>query len=280
MIVVASILNWNNFTKTIKCLESLLKMDTPDLVICVTDNHSRFFDTSVLLKIHPKLEIFENRSNDGYAAGHLKALQFSKKINADFFWILNNDLTVKSDSLQALISAHRELGTGIFSSASINAQGDFSELDMWQIEDKSRHRTNFRSVPKEKFELNKTICVANVFGYSMLIPLEVIKRYRFMDTNYFLYYEEPDYCLRLLNKGVPSYWVGSRKVNHEKQGSLKGNVLLKEIIEYYLYINLFILVIRHGKLVHITLFIHRFFMSFLSDNVARKTKVPRFNKNI
>jgi len=281
MIVVASILNWNNFSKTMKCLESLLTMDAPCLVICVTDNHSNDFDTSLLLKIHPKVEIFENKNNDGYAAGHLKALQFSKKIKADFFWILNNDLTVEQDSLKALIHAHKELGTGIFSSASINAQGDLSELDMWQIDEKSHKKTNFRNVPKEKFELNKTnktVCAANVFGFSMLIPMEVISLHGFMDKNYFLYYEETDYCLRLLNEGIPSYWVGSSKVNHEKQGSIKRNTLLKETIEYYLYRNLFILLRKHGKRIHIIHFIHRFFMRFLSANVARKNRVPRLTK--
>ena len=166
------------------------------------------------------------------------------------------------------------MGAGVFGSAAFNTQGYLSELEMWQLDSENHTRTNFRVVPKAEFKINQTVNVANVFGYSMLIPMEIIWLHGFMDTSYFLYYEETDYCLKLLKKRIPSYWVGSSKVNHEKQGSLKNNLLLKEIIEYYLYRNLFSILFRHGKLAHIYHFVLRFFMRFLSANVLGKTKVP------
>ena len=95
-----------------------------------------------------------------------------------------------------------------------------------------------------------------------------------MDTSYFLYYEETDYCLRLLGESIPSYWVGSSKVYHEKEGSTNDKSGLKEIMEYYLYRNLFIFLKRHGSVRMIFHYLGRFGMRFLSANIARRQKVP------
>ncbi len=277
MIVVVSILNWNSITKTIACLESLQKLNYPNLTVCVTDNGSLNFNDKELRGVYNDLIIFKNDENLGFAAGQLQALGYAKNIGATLFWMLNNDTEVFPDTLIHLLDAYQTNGNGVYGSASVSTDLNLTTELIWQL-DENTFNTRFEAVSKERLSQNHTLRVANVVGYSLIIPISLIEKHGFMDTSYFLYYEETDYCLRLLKKRVPSYWVGSSRVYHEKEGSTSGNPLLKEVMEYYLYRNLFILLKRHGAFRMVLYYLRRFSMRFLSANVARKRKVPALTK--
>jgi len=281
MNVVLSLLNWNSLVDTLSCLESIHLLADASLSICVTDNHSNTFDEKKIKEKMPSTVIFRNDDNLGFAAGHLQALNYAKNIKADLFWMLNNDLTVEKDSLYHLIEAYKKNGLGIYGSASLNKEGDLTQLDFWSIHPKKQTKSNFKLIDPKDLVVRPTVKVANVMGYSFLIPLEVIRRYGFMDTSFFLYYEETDYCLRMLEQTIPSYWVGKSVVYHKKEGAVKQYPELKETIEYYLYRNLFIFLKRHAPISLILHFLYRFMMRFLSANVASKTKVQRLtNKHL
>ncbi len=273
MTIVISILNWNSADRTVACLQSLLAIKTPGLLVCVTDNHSLNFDRQAFEDIHPGLVVFENTENLGFAGGQYQALSYAKEIGANAFWMLNNDTRVFPDTLEHLLNAYHTHGDGVYGSAAVNQAGTLNYQLIWELEEKS-FKTQFTPLSQEKLDQEKTLQVANVVGYSFMIPMTVIEQHGFMDSSYFLYYEETDYCFRLLGENIPSYWVGSSKVYHEKEGSTNGRPRLKEIMEYYLYRNLFFFLKRHGSTQIIFHYLGRFGMRFLSANIARKQKVP------
>ncbi len=281
MKVVVSILNWNGFASTLRCLESLSHVQHDQLLICVTDNDSCKFDVDTIKEHYQHVRVFRNTENLGYAGGHLKALEYAQTENAELFWILNNDTLVQRDTLEKLIVEYQDNGIGVYGSASKNVNGEsLSEL-IWDIDQSNPTKCSFNPIPQTQLGDGKTYKVSNVVGYSLLIPIQAIVECGFMDHSYFLYYEETDYCLRLLGQGIPSYWVGSSQVFHEEKGSSKGNAELQEVIEYYLYRNLFLFLRRWGSARLIGHFSQRFIMRFLSANVLRKNKVPRLrNKHL
>lgn len=274
MKVVVSILNWNSTERTIACLKSLENLNYfEELVVCVTDNNSCCFDSRQLKQVYEGLVIFENEENLGFACGQMQALEYAKMSNAVVFWMLNCDTRVFPNTLEHLLEAYNENGDGVYGSTALNQEGDVSKELIWEVEENS-FKTDFKAIDQECLESGKTFRVANVVGYSLMVPITLIEQYGFMDDSFFLYYEETDYCLQLLKKGVPSYWVGSSKVYHEKEGSTNDQPQLKEIMEYYLYRNLFIFLRRHGSLKMIFHYLGRFGMRFLSANVARRKRVP------
>ncbi|MCE7993717.1 MAG: glycosyltransferase family 2 protein [Roseivirga sp.] len=274
MTVVISILNWNSMSRTRACLESLKVLkEYPDLVVCVTDNNSLRFDSQVLESEYPDLVIFKNPENLGFAGGQAKALEYAKSIGTALFWMLNNDTRVFPNTLTHLLKAYQTHGNGVYGSAALDKEGAMSTELIWELAE-NNFKTKFIPLSQEQLSQGKTFRVANVVGYSLLLPVTVIEEHGFMDPSYFLYYEETDYCLRLLNHGVPSYWVGSSKVYHEKEGSSQGKSGLKEIMEYYLYRNLFIFLRRYGSVRMNFHYLGRFGMRFISANVARRQKVP------
>jgi len=279
MKVIASILNWNNQIKTTKCLQSVLAMEILPTAICITDNDSVSFDEKKLLDIYPTLQIFRNDSNVGYAAGHLQALDYAREQKADLFLMLNNDVKVERATLGKLVEAFDKNGKGIYGSASIDKDGMLSELGMWNLNhDGDRFYCDFKEIEILEKDRFSTLRVANVFGHCLLIPMEIIDQRGFMDTSFFLYYEETDYCLGLLKFGIPSYWVGASQVFHEKEGSTNDHSRLKEIIEYYLYRNLFLFLRRHASIRLSFDYVIRFGMRFLSANFAKRKKVRPLTK--
>lgn len=273
MTVVVSILNWNSQDRTIACLESLKSLDSSGLMVCVTDNDSVDFDRRALEAIYEGVVIFRNNENLGFAAGHLRALEHAREVEATLFWMLNNDCLVFPETLAHLLHAHGSHGAGVYGCVSVDNKGNVNSELIWALE-KGKTSTRFDVVSQNELSKGQTLRVANVVGYSLMIPMEVIAAYGFMDSSYFLYYEETDYCLQLLHKGVPSYWVGKSKVLHEEKGSSKGHPELVEVMEYYLYRNLFLFLKKHGSVRMIFHYLGRFGMRFLSANIARKQKVP------
>lgn len=274
MKVVISILNWNSIQETEACVESLSKILLNDCIICVTDNASKYFSKKNLKAIWPDIVIFNNSVNLGFAAGHSKALAYAKDLKADTFWILNNDTTVKSDTLEELINAYKSHGDGVFGSSSLDHKGRVKQEVVWKLKPGCNDQCSFIPFTIDELQNRDVLRVANIVGYSMFIPLKVIQKHGFMDTSFFLYYEETDYCLRLMKKGIPSFWVSSSKIYHSGKGSSSKHSALKPIMEYYLYRNFFRLLKTHAAK-HILLHYSKcFLMRFLSANIFRKKSTP------
>lgn len=276
--VVVSILNWHSFSQTIACLDSLMDLSYPEWTICITDNHSPDFDEEYLRERYSSIQVFRNSENLGFAKGHAKALSYAQNQSAELLWLLNCDVRVFEDTLSELLDAYHKHGIGLYGSLALDETGKPQPDAIYRVNTAGKWPTDFLEIPLEALSSGQTLSVANVIGYSMLIPLTVIDRYGFLNDKYFLYYEETDYCLSLLKNGIPSIWVGSSRVFHEKQGSTKGSLSRLEVMDYYLYRNLFLFLKQHAPVKRTLHFLLRFTMRFLSANVLKKKKVPELTQ--
>ena len=263
MRIVVSILNWNQFEKTIRCIKSLLENYDIPLIICITDNGSHSFDSEAIKELSQGLKVFRNTENLGYAGGHIKAYQFAKQQKADLFWILNNDVIVQKNTLGHLLKAYLENGEALYGSIGTDTEGTVLTEEVWHLDHDNPQQSNFKKLKQNELESTATLSVSNLLGYSLVIPLSVANVHGFMKTDFFLYFEETDYCLSLLKKGVPSYLVGSSRVTHEGKGSSLSHGTLSMMLEYYLYRNLYRVLIQHASL----RFIFHYLRDFLSGTL-------------
>lgn len=129
------ILNYNNFTETIKCLESLFKLSYSNKSIIVCDNGStdgsftklvnwvtnkirtnkrvQFISLNIeqienhiqfIPRTTQNIILIDNQSNLGYSAGNNIGLRVGLGIgDFEFGWILNNDTIVREDALDQLV---------------------------------------------------------------------------------------------------------------------------------------------------------------------------------
>lgn len=99
-------LNYNQNNYTIKCVKSILKSKSIELKITLIDNGSTDENYENLLKRLPKdsrLKLYRLINNRGYVGGINFGLNESKKINASYVLILNNDTLLDKNAIDSLI---------------------------------------------------------------------------------------------------------------------------------------------------------------------------------
>ncbi len=236
--ILVSILNWNNAPDTIACINSLREVsDTSFFDICIVDNAS-IDDSFNLIKEKTNERFYiQSKQNNGYAAGHSLSLEIALKEKYQYFWILNNDLVVKKDTLINLLKEVEKFPNSIFGSVTLKSEnpdiigfgGGLSD----EISKPLDYNAFENTLLLEYQNKYSTHSVQSLEGSSLLIPLAVINKYGFMSLDFFMYGEETDYCYRLAKVGVKSLIVPTSVVLHKNEGSTNQYPNLKYIIAYY-----------------------------------------------
>lgn len=254
--VLLSIINWNQYEYTIRCIQSLKQLDYDNFEIVVVDNCSKNDSVAQIKKAIPKMKLIALKTNLGFAYGHSKAVDYAKENAFDLIWILNPDLIVHPKSLEALVQAYKVTPNGVFGSVSVDdfesrlidfggghEMKDGKEVTSYNFYEKK----HWRELPKQNREVS---CVE---GSSILIPLAVIDRCGFMDNQFFMYGEETDYCYGLRKKGVKSYMANDSIVVHYGATTFLINEELDYIRRYYRMRNYLVFSKRHKNMKNIDL---------------------------
>lgn len=235
--VFISLLNWNSWQDCVNCVNSLEKLNTTGIqvTIRIIDNASPNSSFEELKTNLPSYNIIRLESNDGYAAGHFENLKYAQSIGIDFFWILNSDIDLTPEALQAFIFAQEKYGDHIYGSVTLNVDDtiDFAGSSEYNENELNYNEWRGRSYRELLAKYPDVQEVQSVEGSSTFIPLSVIEKYGFMKTDFFMYGEETDFCLRLNKLGVRSYVVSQSVVYHKNAGSMKGCEALEAIPAYY-----------------------------------------------
>jgi GT2 family glycosyltransferase len=235
--VLISVLNWQDYESTSNCVHSVLNSSYKNFEIVIIDNNSPNESFFKLKAAFPELKIIKSFENNGYAAGHSLAVEIAIHNNADLLWILNNDLLVEENALSVLVDGYCESPIGIFGSVTLKSKNpdvvDFaggesskSNLDIFSYN--IYHGYKWEDLPEVPVRE-----VQSVEGSSMLIPMDIIKKYGFIKTDFFMYGEETDYCLFLRKKGIQSFVVRNSRVLHKGAGSFSHFNSLAVIPAYY-----------------------------------------------
>ena len=173
-----------------KCINSLPKFSR----IIVIENS---FDNELKKELESKydnIEVVLSENNGMGASNNIGII----KANTNFVFILNPDVTFKSDTFPNLIE-------------SVKYIDDFSILS--PIND-DKNYPNYEI--KKKYEnINDEILeVDNVDGFSMLINKSKFINNNYFDENFFLYLENTDLCLRQKNNSEKIFIIKKSEINH------------------------------------------------------------------
>lgn len=237
--VLVSILNWRSAEDTVRCVNAVKKIiDQADHIV-VVDNASGDNSETYIKANHPDIHLIITPKNLGYAAGHHFAVNYALAHDYDAIWILNPDLELHPNSLKGLVKAWQEKGLGIYGSVSLQSLEDDTIVFAGAHElDGNKELTDYNPWKRRSFqetpEAQQVRKVSAIEGFSMLIPLEIIRQHGFMDHRYFMYGEETIWCYDLRKKGVPVYIVPDSIVYHTGYGSLGGaNASSNPVVVYY-----------------------------------------------
>lgn len=229
------VLNYKTWRETIACLESIgkLRRDRYFVVvaeICDLENSRKNLGTWLEKHPHFPVKLMELDHNPGFAgANNIIISRCIEERKPDFFWLLNNDTVVDPNALGAMMNAWQQLNDdgnnpGFLGSIVMRFdQPDMVEHAGDRLTPKSELRKLFtfgkKLIPSPEESLYK---VDYVIGASMFFHRELINCIGLMNEDYFLYYEDIDWCYTALQNDFTNYTCTQSVVYH-KQGSTTGN---------------------------------------------------------
>lgn len=236
--ILISVLNWKNYSDTIQCLKQLFDLGFSSNEMVVVDNASPNDAVIEIKRAFPEIVILQSNKNAGFAAGHKIAADYAIENKYELLWILNPDVILKESTLKALVQAYRRKGPGIYGSVSVSEHnpdsvefgGAYGIIDGRRSDRYDFHKGENVSTLQQNYT---EIQVGAVEGFSMLIPIEVIRNHGFMDTRFFLYGEETEYCMRLMEEGITTYIVTGSVVVHKGEGSFGTSKKNNPVVAYY-----------------------------------------------
>jgi GT2 family glycosyltransferase len=216
------VLNWNGGEDTIECLNALQESTYPGLTVIVVDNGSTDDSVTRIGSSHPDLLLLKSGKNLGFAGGNNIGIRYALAHGADFIWLLNNDTKPAPGALTALVAKaltdHR-----IGAVASICYYADEpSRVQAWAG---SRVNLNIGYVHLST-EPHEDDWFHSLNGTSMLVSRNALEAVGLLDEDFFLYWEDTEFSLRLRKKGWRIAAAPDSMVLHKVNASTGGNGIL------------------------------------------------------
>lgn len=195
-LVCVIILNWNGWADTVECVRSIAALTYPSVEAFVVDNGSTDESIARIRNEFPAVKILENGVNLGFAGGNNRGIEHAIERGACYVWLLNNDTTVDPGALTALVDTARGTGASIVGSV-LHHFNDQDRIQTW-----GGGTVNRLVATTAQFESRTTRRLHYLSGTSMLLDRSVVESVGLLDTSFFFYLEDADYCLRASAAGL------------------------------------------------------------------------------
>lgn len=255
--VVIVIVNYNGFTDTLKCVETLLQSTYKEFYILVIDNNSTdgsinkmqngleslkvdfdVTDNVFMGQMCHKVVIIKSLFNGGFAYANNIGIKYTQN-NIDsykYIWFLNNDTLVQDNTLQALVEYMKcaEGHIGLLGAKLMFMDNPQIIQGIGGKYNKFWARcSHIGAYEEDRGQYNNcTILMDYIIGASMFVRKEFVDSVGLMCEDYFLYFEELDW----INRGKCGEWkfafCHDAIVLHKEGGSTKvNNNMISEIAD-------------------------------------------------
>lgn len=222
-----AIVNWNTRDLLDRCLASLLAAiaETPFAAqILVADNASSDGSVAMIRNKYAQVELVETGANVGFAAGHAPLFQRSR---GRLHVLVNSDVELLPGCLQAVHSRmQQDPAIGILGPRVLYPDGRvqpscrrFPSLLQQTIDASGLNRLMPRhpfwnGYKMGDFQHDQPRDVDQVMGSLFVIRRQLIQAIGGLDTDFFMYYEEVDYCYRAKHAGWRVFFEPAAQVIH------------------------------------------------------------------
>ncbi|WBO86677.1 glycosyltransferase family 2 protein [Hymenobacter yonginensis] len=226
-------ISYNNARVTCEMLASLRRLTYPRVEVIVVDNASPTEDPAPIAEQYPEVRLLRSAQNLGFAGGNNLGLRAAR---GAYVLFLNNDTEVEPGLLEPLLAAFRaHPRAGIVSPKIVfhHSPGRLIQyagcagISPWT----GRGRTIGSQEP-DRGQHNGSYRTGLAHGACMLLPMAVIRQVGLMPEQYFLYYEEHDWCQMVQRAGYECHYVGSTTVYHKESVSVGRASALKTHYQY------------------------------------------------
>ena len=249
--------------KSKKRVISLINEISHDFKIIIIENSLDKSIESELPKQSKNIQIIFSENN-----GYGSAINLARKhIVTKYFFVLNPDILKVNDQL-----------INTFCDAAKELKDNFGALGprFEKVSEKSHKQSNIN----EKYGQ-----IESISGSAMFFCSEIFDRNRGFDENFFLYFEETDYCFRSNKNDYKIYQINSQRVYHdigtsvETESENEANELKNLYIWHFIWSKFYYCKKRYSFPIALIIFIpiilrilFRITLASISNNINKKEK--------
>lgn len=227
------IVNYNTKNLLKKCIESLYKQTYPNFEIVFFDNGSTDNSVEFVRKNFPKTKVIRSEINLGLSEGRNQAIAKSK---GEYVLLIDTDTILGHDLIAKLIEGiEKEKKLAVAQPKVL-----FPQTRIIQQAGAFITPTGFLYYPgygkdEKDNRYNKEMEIFSSVGCCMLVKKEVFKKAGNFDKDLFAYFEETDFCWRVLLSGFKIKYFPSAEVFH--LGSRTSNLLGSNFVIFHSFKN-------------------------------------------
>lgn len=212
-------------------IDSLKGLSYPNWECIVVNNHEPEPRLSEAFEGEERVTVISTHQNLGFAGGNNAGLPYCK---GEFIYFINNDTEVISDLLEPIIDLFtRNPQIGMISSKIIYHfdKKTIQYAGATELNKITTRNSGIGHGEVDKGQYDEARKTAFIHGASMVVPKKLIDKVGPMYDDYFLYYEEYDWCERFKKGGYEIWYSGLSHIYHKESVSTGVNSPLKV---YYL----------------------------------------------
>lgn len=264
--VFGIVLNWNSYENSATCIESLLNLKYQPFHILVIDNNSSDNSGKQLDKEFDSVDVIYNDQNLGFGGGINVGIKYALSQDADYIWVLNNDIICEDDILEELITKmESNMNIGVIT-PEVRKYPNTDEV--WFEQGSINYRTGSISHTNYKGNTNqKSLLLENDYVpfCSALVRCEVFSKIGLYPEDYFLLYGDGDYCHEIRHNGYQIITDTSVHIYHKANQSIGSH--LSPSHTYYGTRNRLLFSRKHSSTNSVYLYYIWWFMKVIVDRI-------------
>ncbi len=201
--------NWKQYELTKLCILSLLKSEFENFKIILIDNESNPKELKALKKQFKEIITFSNQHNLGFCRANNQAIKYAINNNFELVMLLNNDTEVDKNFIDPLIDKiKKDNSVGAVQPLIMN----YNKRDsVWSA---GGYINKFLGYTYTNKSLNNNLKLDWITGCCILFKADLIKKVGLIDENFFAYYEDVDWSIRIKDLGYSLELANSSLVYH------------------------------------------------------------------
>jgi GT2 family glycosyltransferase len=222
--------NFNQPHVTEDLLKSLAEVNTyPDIEIIVVDNGSKVNPVPAWKQRYQNVKFIRSDLNTGFAGGNNIGI---REATGEYLFLINNDTEVTAELIGKLVQTMEENPKIGIISPKIHYFDHPGMLQYTGYTPMNYYTARNASIGQFEEDKGQYDKLSGVTGYAhgaaMMIKRAALEKAGGMAENYFLYYEELDWCERIRKAGYEVHVDLSALIYHKESVSVGKRTALKE----------------------------------------------------
>jgi GT2 family glycosyltransferase len=218
------LVNYNGRKYNKECLDSILSSDYKNFEVIVVDNASTDNSVEELEEIYKdKITIIKSLVNLGFSGGNNIGIDYAISKGTDYVMLLNNDTYIEPNMISTMLETSINENYSVVSPKIYYFDNKEKIWSAGAVMNWKRGLASQRGIDTIDSGLfDERVSVEFGTGCCLLIPSKIINLVGLLSEEYFLYYEDTDYCTRIIRSGFKIVYEPKAVLYHKVSSSTGG----------------------------------------------------------